>query len=127
MRPFTALFSATLLTAGTAVAPIATAQQPAEPPPQEAAPAQDLSDAQLAQFVSTAQEVATISQEYRAKLENAEDQSSQQQLQQEATAEMTAAVEDSGMTVNEFNSISQAVQQDSELQARVQTLVEESQ
>lgn len=126
MNRITALFSAALLTAGmmsmTAHAqedPAGSAEQP-----QAQAPAQDFSDDQLQQFADASQEIATISQEYTERLNSAEDEEAQQEVRMEANDRMVEVVEDSGLDVDTFNAIGQAIQQDPEMMQRVQEMAE---
>ncbi|WP_373182236.1 DUF4168 domain-containing protein [Halomonas campaniensis] len=131
MKRMTALFAAALLSAGLMSA-VAHAQQdsaqqdPAAAPeqPQAAAPATDFSDEQLEQFADASQEIVVISEEYTERMHAAEDESSQQEVQMEANDKMVEAVEESGLDVDTFNAIGQAVQQDPELMQRVQEKVQ---
>ncbi|MDW5378319.1 DUF4168 domain-containing protein [Halomonas sp. HP20-15] len=131
MRKITALFAASLLTAGMVSAP-AMAQETQQASgenaaQQQAAPtAQDFTDEQLQQFADASQEIAAISQDYTQRLQKAEDQSKQQQIRKEANEKMVAVVEDSGLTVETFNAIGQAVQQDPELMKKVQGMAGQS-
>ncbi|MFC3284729.1 DUF4168 domain-containing protein [Litchfieldella rifensis] len=130
MQRMTALFSAALLTGGLLSAQAAFAQQdpaqdPAAAPEQsQAAPAQDFSDQQLQQFADASQEIAMISQEYTKRLQEAEDETAQQEVRMEANEKMVKVVEDSGLDVETFNSIGQAIQQDPELMQRVQQMAQ---
>lgn len=130
MRKITALFAASLLTAGMLSAP-AMAQESsdnaAQQQTQQAAPtAQDFSDKQLQQFADASQDIAGISQKYTKRLQGAEDQAKQQEIRQEANEKMVAVVEDSGLSVETFNAIGQAVQQDPELMKKVQSMAGQS-
>lgn len=129
MQRMTALFSAALLTVGLVSAQAAFAQQdPAAAPEQsQAAPAQDFSDQQLQQFADASQEIAMISQEYTERLQGAEDEAAQQEIRMEANDRMVEVVEDSGLDVDTFNAIGQAIQQDPELMQRVQQMAQEQQ
>lgn len=123
MQRMTALFSAALLSLG--LAATAQAQQDSAAnaeQPQATAPAQDFSDQQLQQFADASQEIAVISQEYTQQLQSAEDEKAQQDVRQEANDEMVKAVQNSGLEVDTFNAIGQAIQQDPELMQRVQEM-----
>ncbi|PRY68292.1 DUF4168 domain-containing protein [Halomonas ventosae] len=125
MQRMTALFSAALLSLG--LAATAQAQQDSAAnaeQPQATAPAQDFSDQQLQQFADASQEIAVISQEYTQQLQSAEDEQAQQDVRQEANDEMVKAVQDSGLEVDTFNAIGQAIQQDPELMQRVQEMAQ---
>lgn len=125
MQRMTALFSAALLSLG--LAATAQAQQDSAAnaeQPQATAPAQDFSDQQLQQFADASQEIAVISQEYTEELQAAEDEQAQQEVRMEANDKMVEVVEDSGLDVDTFNAIGQAIQQDPEMMQRVQEMAE---
>ncbi len=126
MQRMTALFSAALLSAGLMAATAHAQQDPAAAPeqPQAEAPAMDFSDEQLQQFADASEEIVVISEEYTERLQSAEDQAAQQEVQMEANDKMVEAVEDSGLDVDTFNAIGQAVQQDPELMQRVQEMAQ---
>lgn len=65
-----------------------------------------------------------ISEEYTERLQGADDEASQQEVRMEANEKMVDAVEESGLDVDTFNAIGQAVQQDPELMQRVQEKVQ---
>jgi len=112
-----AAFLATALASGAAVA------QQAEVPAQQAAPATtEYSDSQLQKFVNASKQVAAISSEYTPKLQAADDQQEQQEIYREADEKMVEAVQNEGMSVDEFNGINQAVQADPQLMERVQNM-----
>lgn len=127
MKRMTALFSAALLSAGlmsaTAHAQEDSAANAAEQP-QAAAPAQDFSDAQLQQFADASKEIAVLSQEYTERLQSAEGEDAQQEVRMEANEEMVKVVEESGLDVDTFNAIGQAIQQDPEMMQRVQEMAQ---
>jgi len=91
-------------------------------PPAPAATA-NIPDAKLQQFVSSAQQVALLSNEYTEKLQSVQGDGAKQELVQEANAKMAAAVESNGLTVNEFNSIGEAVESDPALAQRAQQML----
>ncbi|WP_346796084.1 DUF4168 domain-containing protein [Halomonas sp. Bachu 37] len=130
MQRITALFSAALLATGLMAATAnaqETTQNSAQDPAttQQAAPAaQDFSDQELQQFADAAQEIAVISQEYTERLHGAEDESTQQEVRTEANDKMVEAVENSGLDVDTFNAIGQAIQQDPEMMQRVQGMAQ---
>lgn len=130
MQRITALFAAALLTAGMISAPAMaqesgsqTQQQQAQ---QSAPSAQDFTDEQLQKFADASQQIAVISQDYTKRLQKADDQAKQQQIRKEANDKMVSVVQDSGLTVETFNAIGQAIQQDPELMKRVQAMANES-
>ncbi|MBF7054074.1 DUF4168 domain-containing protein [Halomonas sp. KAO] len=127
MKRMTALFSAALLSAGlmsaTAHAQEDTAAN-ASTSAEASVQAQDFSDAQLQQFADASQEIAVLSQEYTERLQAAEGEEAQQQVRVEANEEMVSVVEESGLEVDTFNAIGQAIQQDPELMQRVQEMAQ---
>lgn len=129
MQRFTALFSAALLATGL-VATSAHAQEsqdPAQDPmATQQAPAQDFSDEQLQQFADASQEIAVISQDYTQRLQEAEDEQTQQEVRTEANDKMIEVVEGSGLDVETFNAIGQAIQQNPEMMQRVQEMASQS-
>ena len=127
MQRMTALFSAALLSLGMAATVQAQETQQSQDPAasgQAQAPAQDFSDEQLQQFADASQEIAVISQEYTEELQSAEDEQAQQDVRMEANEKMVEVVEDSGLNVDTFNAIGQAIQQDPEMMQRVQEMAE---
>ncbi|ATJ81796.1 DUF4168 domain-containing protein [Halomonas beimenensis] len=128
MQRFTALFSAALLSAGL-MGSLAHAQESAEgaaEPAQAEAQAQNFSDDQLQKFADASKEIAVISQDYTQRLQEAEGEQAQQQVRQEANDKMVEAVEASGLEVDTFNAIGEAIQQDPELMQRVQAMAQPS-
>ena len=129
MQRMTALFSAALLATGL-MAGTAQAQQSADTAQSQApsaqAPAQDFSDDQLQQFADASQEIAVVSQEYTERLQSAEGEEAQQEVRAEANEEMIQIVENSGLDVDTFNSIGQAIQQNPEMMQRVQKMAGQS-
>jgi len=124
----TALFSAAFLALGLAATQAQAQQNSATDTKQSqaTAPTQDFSDQQLQQFADAAQEIAVISQEYTQQLQAAEGKQAQQQVRMEANDKMVKAVENSGLEVDTFNAIGQAIQQDPELMQRVQEMAKSS-
>lgn len=125
MQRMTALFSAALLSLGLAATQVQAQEEGAANAagtPQAAASAQDFSDAQLQQFADASKEIAAISQEYTQQLQAAEGDEAQQSVRKEANDEMVQAVQDSGLEVDTFNAIGQAIQQNPELMQRVQEM-----
>ncbi|MDH4572411.1 MULTISPECIES: DUF4168 domain-containing protein [Salinicola] len=126
MQRITAFLAAAMMTTGLASAPVM-AQESADSGAQAQAPAQNFSDDQLQQFADASQDIAMISQDYTEQLQNASDEGEQQKIRQQANDEMVQAVQDSGMSVEQFNSIGQAIQQDPQLMQRVKGMVQQPQ
>lgn len=112
---------------GTSSAAFAAPQQgnaAAQAPMQQQAPEIDVSDEQLEQFVDAMTSVQEISGKYTEQFQSAETAEDAQAIQQKAQEEMIAAVNDSGLSADEYNTIVQAVQTDEELRARMQEITE---
>lgn len=88
-------------------------QAPAEQEPVE------VSDTQLEQFVNVQEEIGRIQEDFSQRLEGVDDPEAAYELQVEANDEMTEAVENSGMSVEEYNEIAMAIQTDADLRDRL--------
>lgn len=98
--------------------------QTQESTPSEVAPATDVTDAELIRFANAMSAVGGIREQYSQRIQESTDADEAQQLQQEAIDRMTTAVEDTGMTVDEYNSIATALRDDQQLMQRLQNLME---
>ena len=94
-------------------------QPPAARQPGGAAPEVDLSRKEISRFKEVFDEISIIRQAYADELQNAEDPNKARELQQQAQSEMVEVVEDSNLTVQEYNRIASAIQQDPELRSEV--------
>ena len=123
-----AFLSASILALGLATAPViaqnATSQTPTRP--HSAAPKIQPNDAQLKSFAQASQKVAMVAEEYQPKLHASPDDSARQKVMQEAEEKMIQLVSVEGLTVDEYNGINEAVQQDPKMQQRVIDLVNKS-
>lgn len=114
------------LSAGVAFASVASAQDtplPAEP----AIEAPAVSDEKLDSFALAFLEVERIKQEYAQQLQQAQSQTEQQQIQNDAGAKMLQAVEATeGITVEEYNQIIQSAQADAEFAQRLSSAINQA-
>ncbi|CDM56654.1 DUF4168 domain-containing protein [Rhizobium sp. T136] len=86
-----------------------------------------VSDQKIEAFAVAYLQVDKIRQEYAAKLQATQDAGAKQQLQTEGSKQMVQAVEGSpGISVEEYNSILTAAQNDPALVKRVQEKLQES-
>lgn len=115
-----------LITAGFLASPMAMAQgeQQAQPMPQQQE-APEVSESQINAFVEAYIAVSEVREDYTARLQEAEDQEQAQQLQQEANDAMTAAIEDNGMSIEEYQEVAMAVNADADVREQVTTMLEE--
>ena len=119
-----AFLSVAILTTALSGAP-ALAQQAAQAPAQTQAqpgmaPAvQKPTDQQLQKFASASQKISGVVDEYRPKVEAAKTDDAKQKVVKEADEKMVKLVRADGLSVEEFNGIGQAVQQDPQLRDRL--------
>lgn len=82
----------------------------------------EVSDDQLKTYAEAEKKVQEIRDEFQQQMPNAETPEEAQALQQEAQEEMVSAVEDSGLSVEEYNQIASLVQTNPELRDRIDSL-----
>lgn len=116
-----AFIAAAAISFGLAV-PVAHAQTTQAPPaaPQVIEP----TPKQLDQYADVAKKVALVAANYQPKLEEAQDDAARQNLMHEADDKMVSAVESGGLSVDEYNGISMAIQQDQALQEKVKQRIQ---
>ncbi|TCU27889.1 uncharacterized protein DUF4168 [Rhizobium azibense] len=105
----------------------APAQQPVQGQPESKGAAATVSDQKIEAFAVAYLQVDQLRQEYSAKIGATKDTAAKQQLQTEASKQMVQAVEASpGISLDEYNSILTAAQNDPALVKRVQEKLQES-
>ena len=123
-RRFTVTAAAALLALGLA-APAAAQDEPAgqaQPPV-----AEEISDQQLEQFAEAALAVNQIGREYASELQAAADEAAAERIRSRAQEEMIEAVQDEGLTVQEYNAIYAAAEENQEINTAIQALLQEKQ
>lgn len=129
-RSKTAILSAILAVAALSGAPALAQNAPASQspsqtqaaPPATAPPAIQPSDQQLQRFASASQKVSGVVDEYRPKVDAAKSDAAKQKVVEEADAKMVKLVQADGLSVEEFNGIGRAVQQDPQLKQRLMSM-----
>lgn len=107
-------------------APHAMAQeQPQAQQPQQPMTAPDFSQQKIEAFVDAATEVQRVQTELDTKAQEAQNPEEVAQLQQEAQQEASQAVEDSGLSVDEYAAIAQAANEDPDLYAMIVDLMQQ--
>jgi len=91
-------------------------------PAQGQQPMKPVTDEQLVQFIDAAADVQNVQANYAQRVQSADDQAKAQQLRQEAQNKMIGAVEESGLTVQQFNRIGQRLQTDQALVERLRSM-----
>ncbi|HMP61635.1 MAG TPA: DUF4168 domain-containing protein [Phenylobacterium sp.] len=96
--------------------------QQAAPPPAQAATATagaSVSDEKVESFAVAMVQVSQLNETYSAQLQAAADDAARSEIQQRAATEMAQAVEQAGISPEEYNQIAQQAQGDAELRARI--------
>lgn len=134
MKHRTGFFSAALIAGGLAVTAPAFAQEQgsgggAQQPPEGGGSQQqmDISDEKLEQFAEAYADIREVRSEYVPKLQQAEGQEEQAQLQEEGQQEMVAAIESNDMDVSEYQQIGRQLNNDQELQERLKQIMQDQQ
>lgn len=127
-RSLTAIAIAGLMAVGSGQ--LAYAQAEAEPegePGIEGQPEIDVSEQKLESFVTAVLAVDEVLQVWQPRLAEAETAEEAAAIQEEAAEEATQAVESTGLSIEEYEQINQAVQMDPQLQAQVVEMIEAEQ
>lgn len=95
-------------------------QQYTPPPAQQES--LEVSDAMLENFAEAVTTVQAVQQEYSAEIQSTQDAAEAQSLREEAQQKMVNAVEDTGLSVSEYNLISQRLQSDQALAERFESV-----
>ena len=80
----------------------------------------ELTDAQVEQFIDAAMGIQALIAEYRPQMQAAEDEAAAMALQEQAQGEIVLVVEESGLTPQLYQSIGAAAQADPEVAQRLQ-------
>jgi hypothetical protein len=78
---------------------------------------------ELETFAVAAIEVQRISDDYQSKFAASQTPQERQQIQKEATDKMTQAVEDKGLTVDQYNEVARAAQTDADVANQINEYV----
>ncbi|MGF1623564.1 MAG: DUF4168 domain-containing protein [Alphaproteobacteria bacterium] len=84
----------------------------------------ELSEDELQSYAAAAAEIEVLVQEWQPRVQDAETPEDAAELGQQAQAEMVQAVESEGLTVEQYNQITQLAQADPDLQARIMTYIQ---
>ncbi len=88
------------------------------------ASAQDFKNSELQTFAEAQSEVVKIRSEYFEALDGVQDESKAEQIQEKYVGQMVEAVEATGMSVNTYNQIAQAIQENPDLQQKIDQFME---
>jgi len=123
-RSFRAYCAAAIIAASVSPAIVMAQATPAAQPPAQMQSTVNPTDAQLKKFATASQKVAVVADEYRPKLQAAKDEPAREKVYREADEQMVKVVQADGLTVDEFNGIGQAIEQDPQLRKRVIEMVD---
>lgn len=99
-------------------------EAPTESQPQTEGQTQ-VSDEELKTYVNATVKLQEVNDKWQQRYQATADTEERVDLQQQAQAEMVRTVESEGLSVGQYNTISQAVQRDPELQARATAFMQE--
>lgn len=97
-------------------------EQYSPPPPQTEQQQAEISDEKLRQFSEARAAVQSVQQEYSQSIESTQDEQEAQGLREEAQEAMVEAVRDTGLSVSEYNQISQRARSDENTARRLENL-----
>lgn len=80
----------------------------------------EVSQEELAAFAAANQRIQELRQEWMPKISEAETSEENLEIRQRATEEMATAVQDEGLTVEQYNQIANAAQNDPEVMQQLQ-------
>ncbi|TVQ29490.1 MAG: DUF4168 domain-containing protein [Geminicoccaceae bacterium] len=90
---------------------------------QGAAPGAEIGDEALRRFAVAALEVQEIGRTWQEAAQQAQTEAEMESLREDAQSQMVEAVENEGLTVDDYNAIVAAAEADPELAARIQALI----
>lgn len=93
---------------------------------QQQTPQASFSDEQLESFAAAVVEVRNVNQEWQQRIQQTQDPQQERQLREEATQKMAEAIEDEGLTVQEYNQITQAARQNPEVYDKVTEYIQQA-
>jgi hypothetical protein len=85
----------------------------------------ELSQGQIDNFAGAALDVQQVEQDFNAEVQAAQDAEEMERLHQHAQQQAQQAIEDNGLSVDEYNAIAQAAHQDPQLYAMIVEVMEQ--
>src|SRR5262245_58483243 len=119
MRLFPQSLAAVILTAGCYLSGPAVNVLAQSPPPGPSTSAPDLSDQKLSAVAAALERVASLQQDYRQRIAEAEAPADKERIVAEANSELTKAVTEQGLSVEEYTSILSAARDDAEIRGKI--------
>jgi uncharacterized protein YqfA (UPF0365 family) len=118
MRLFPRSVAAAILAAGYYLF-IPTVNVLAQSPPSPSTSAPDLSDQKLSAVAAALERVASLQQDYRQRIAETEAPADKERIVAEANVELTKAVTEQGLSVEEYTSILNVAQDDAEIRGKI--------
>lgn len=119
MRLVVQLLATAILTAGCCLSmPVGSVLAQA-PSPSPSTPAPDLSDQKLSAVAAAIQRVASLQKDYRQRVAEAEAPADKERIVAEANQELTKAVTEQGLSVEEYASILDAARDNPEVRGKI--------
>jgi hypothetical protein len=119
MRLFTRSLVAAILTVGCYLSTPTLNVLAQSPPPGPSTSAPDLSDQKLSAVAAALERVASLQQDYRQRIAEAEAPAEKERLVEEANNELTKAVTEQGLSVEEYESILGVAQDNPEIRNKI--------
>lgn len=125
MRITATALAAALIAAAPVSAVMAQSASPQAQAPAVPGQTADFSETQLKSFASAVQGIQEVANEYAPRLEQATEPQQLADLQQEAEGKMLEAVEDEGLSVDEYNAIAVTAQSDPQVAETIRGYIAE--
>lgn len=93
---------------------------------QQAPAAAEYGEEELRAFAQASLEVQELNDKWIPRLSEAESQEEAQQLRSQATAEMAEAIQDEGLSLEDYNAIYDQARQDAELASQIRSYQQEA-
>ena len=119
MRLFTRSLVAAILAAGCYLSTPTLNVLAQSPPPGPSTSAPDLSDQKLSAVAAALERVASLQRDYRQRIAEAEAPAEKERLVEEANNELTKAVTEQGLSVEEYESILGVAQDNPEIRNKI--------
>ncbi|OOE90872.1 DUF4168 domain-containing protein [Salinivibrio sharmensis] len=87
--------------------------------------ADQLTDQVVSSYAEAAEQVVSISKDYKSKLESIRSEEKAKALMAETQKEMAQAIEATGLTIEEYNAVFRQAREDKELQKKISNMLNE--
>ena len=119
MRLFPRSLAAAILTAGCYLSTFTLSVLAESPPPGPSTSAPDLSDQKLSAVAAALERVVSLQKDYRQRITETEAPADKERIVVEANNELTKAVTEQGLSVEEYTSILNVARDDAEIRGKI--------